>query len=396
MQQLKTILFSLLVLFVTNTFAQQAYTYDAVNIKSYSLYEKGSWKELISYGNDAIANGQDFTLLRLRIGYAAFMIGNFSEAINAYEKVLQNDSYNVTAHYYLWLGRKYLNQPELADKHLAYLLAETLEKEKQKSLAFTGVGIETSFKSTDINGRGNTWYNMLQVQNRFGWNLHMSQAISYFNQTIQLPTFGPNGLPGSAGLTVINQIEYYNKLTFNLNNQWQLKGAYHYTNTPINNTLFQNHSGLIGIKYSGNYFDVQADGIFSKMYDSTISQFDFQLGYYPLGNQKLYGISTAIYRNRNTGSGFNFRQVLGGQVAKKIWLEANITLGSFQDLYENDALYLYNAIDKNNYKAGVMGYFTIGQKCIFELGYTAEQRVLYDKTTTFNQNSITGGLKWKF
>jgi hypothetical protein len=284
----------------------------------------------------------------------------------------------------------------LADKHLAFLSAETLEKEKQHSLAFTGVGIETSFKSTDITGRGDTWYNMLQVDNRFGWNVHMSQAISYFNQTIQLPTNGPNGLPGNAPLTVINQVEYYNKLTFNLNNHWQLKGAYHYTNTPINTIIYQNHSGLIGIKYSGNYFDVQADGIFSKMYDSTISQFDFQLGYYPLGNQKLYGISTAIYRNRNTGSGFNFRQVVGGQVAKKIWLEGNITIGSFQDLFENDALYLYNAVDKNNYKAGVMGYFSIGQRCIFELGYTSEQRVLFGKTTTFNQNSITGGLKWKF
>ena len=396
MQQLRIFIFGLLILFASNIFAQQAYTYDVVNIKSYGLYEKGTWKELINYGNEAIANGQDFTLLRLRIGYAAFMIGNFSEAVKAYEKVLQNDSYNVTAHYYLWLSRKYLNQPELADKHLAFLSAEALVKEKQNSLAFTGVGVETSFKSTNITGRGDTWYNMLHVENRFGWNVHMSQAISYFNQTIQLPTFGPNGLPGNAPLTVINQVEYYNKLTFNLNNHWQIKGAYHYTNTPINATVYQNHSGLIGIKYSGNYFDVQADGVFSKMYDSTISQFDFQLGYYPLGNQKLYGISTAIYRNRTTGSGFNFRQVLGGQVAKKIWLEGNITLGSFQDLFENDALYLYNAIDKNNYKAGVMGYFSLGQKCIFELGYTSEQRVLYGKTTTFNQNSITGGLKWKF
>lgn len=393
MQQLKFLLCSLLLFFATNAISQQLYSYDAVNIKSYSLYEKGSWKELISYGNDAIANGQDFTLLRLRIGYAAFMIGNFSEAINAYEKVLQNDSYNVTAHYYLWLTRKYLNEPELADEHLAFLSAETLEKEKQNPLAFTSVGIESSFKSTNLNGRGNTWYNMLQVQNRFGWNVHMSQAISLFNQTIQLPTIG---LPGNSPLTVINQVEYYNKLTFNLNNHWQLKGAYHYTNTPINATVYQNHSGLFGIKYSGTYFDVQADGIYSKMYDSTISQFDFQLGYYPLGNQKFYGISTAIYRNRTTGSGFNFRQVLGGQVAKKIWLEGNVTLGTFQDLYENDALYLYNAVDKNNYKAGLMGYFSIGQKCIFELGYTSEQRVLYSKTTTFNQNSITGGLKWKF
>ncbi len=186
MQQLRIFIFGLLILFASNIFAQQAYTYDVVNIKSYGLYEKGTWKELINYGNEAIANGQDFTLLRLRIGYAAFMIGNFSEAVKAYEKVLQNDSYNVTAHYYFWLSRKYLNQPDLADKHLAFLSAEALVKEKQNSLAFTGVGVETSFKSTNITGRGDTWYNMLHVENRFGWNVHMSQAISYFKQTIHV------------------------------------------------------------------------------------------------------------------------------------------------------------------------------------------------------------------
>jgi tetratricopeptide (TPR) repeat protein len=388
MQQLKTYLIILFALVIIKCEAQKSNSYDEVNIKSYSLYEKGAWKELINYGNDAIANGQDFTLLRLRIGYAAFMTGNFSESINAYEKVLKNDSYNSTAHYYIWLCRNYLNQPELADKHLAFFTADALQKEKQNSVDFTGVGIETSFKTTDNASRENTWYNMLQLQNRFGWNVHMSQAISLFNQNIQLGT--------TPATTTINQVEYYNKLIFNLNNKWQLKAAYHYTNTPINTIVYQNHSGLLGIKYSSNYFDVQADAIFSKMYDSTISQFDFQVGYYPLGNQKLYGISTAIYRSRTNGSGFNFKQVLGGQVAKKVWLEGNITVGTFQDLYENDALYLYNAVDKNNYKAGIMGYYTISKKCIFELGYTMEQRNLYSKTTTFNQNSITGGLKWKF
>ena len=388
MQQLKIYLLCALAFIAITVSAQKPNNYDEVNIKSYSLYEKGAWKELISYGNESIANGQDFSLLRLRIGYAAFMTNNFSEAINAYEKVLENDSYNNTAHYYLWICRNYLNQPELADKHLAYLTADQLKKEKQNSYDFTGLGVETSFKSTDVSSRGNTWFNMLQVQNRFGWNVHMSQALSLFNQNVQLGT--------SPATTTINQVEYYNKLTFNLSNNWQLKAAYHYTNTPINNTVYQNHSGLLGIKYASSYFDIQADGIYSKMYDSTISQFNCTVGYYPLGNQKLYGISTTTYRNRNTGSGFNFRQVLGGQLTKRIWLEGNVTLGSFQDLFENDGLYLYNAVDKNKYKAGVMSYITIGKNCLFEIGYTMEQRTLYSKTTTFNQNSITGGLKWKF
>ena len=50
MQQLRTFLFCLLLLIASNIFSQQTYTYDVVNIKSYGLYEKSAWKELINYG----------------------------------------------------------------------------------------------------------------------------------------------------------------------------------------------------------------------------------------------------------------------------------------------------------------------------------------------------------
>ncbi|WP_204268173.1 hypothetical protein, partial [Escherichia coli] len=69
---------------------------DEVNTKSYALYEKSAWKELLLYGKEAITAKQDFKLLRLRLGYAAFMLGNYSEALNQYQQVLKNDSYNTT------------------------------------------------------------------------------------------------------------------------------------------------------------------------------------------------------------------------------------------------------------------------------------------------------------
>ncbi|OYX92982.1 MAG: hypothetical protein B7Y76_12265, partial [Sphingobacteriia bacterium 35-40-5] len=106
--------------------AQETLSYEAVNIQSYALYEKGSWKELLEYGKNAVAVGQDFTLLRLRMGYAAFMNSDFSQAIIHYEQVLKNDSYNSTAHYYIWLCRTYLNQSELANLQIPFLSDEVL------------------------------------------------------------------------------------------------------------------------------------------------------------------------------------------------------------------------------------------------------------------------------
>lgn len=399
MHGVKNICIMVLSLIALHSNAQTTWSYDEVNTKSYALYEKNAWKELLHYGREAIAAKQDFKLLRLRLGYAAFMLENYSEALNQYEQVLINDSYNATAHYYIWLCRKYLNQHDLADHELAFFSKEDLAKEKLTKLAFTQVGIEASLKTTDNTLRGNTNYEKLEISNRFGWNIHMTQAVALFNQNIYFVNIPRPGFPPppiTYRTSSINQTEYYNRLTINLGRNWQVKGAYHYTYTPVDNNTFQNKTVFGALKYYNTYFDFQASANFSTVSDTSISQYDAQLGIYPFGNLSLYSFSTAIIRNRPSGSAFNFRQILGVQVAKKIWVEANVTLGKFSDLFENDAMYIYNQIDPNQFKGGLTAYASLSPKCVLAIGYTLEQRIISNTTNTFNQHSITGGLSWKF
>lgn len=399
MHAIKKISFMLAWLFALNSHAQTNWSFDEVNTKSYSLYEQTAWKELLTYGKEAIATHQDFKLLRLRMGYAAFMLGNYSEALGQYQAVLKNDSYNTTAHYYIWLSRKYLNQHDLADHELRFFSKEDLAKEKQNKIAFTNIGIEASLKTTDNTLRGNTNYEKLEISNRFGWNIHVTQAIALFNQNIYFVNIPRPGFPPppiTYRTSSINQVEYYNKLTLNMGRNWQLKGAYHYVNTPIDNNTFNNQTVFGALKYYSSYFDFQTSANFSTVSDSSISQFDAQVGIYPLGNLSLYSFSTAIIRNRPSGSAFNFRQILGVQIASKAWLEANITLGKFSDLFENDALYIYNQIDPNQFKGGLTGYISLSPASVLAIGYTLEQRKISNTTNTFIQHSITGGLSWKF
>ena len=221
----------------------------------------------------------------------------------------------------------------------------------------------------------------------------MDQGATMFNQAInERALFSVVNNRSIA----INQKEYYNRLTINLSSRLQLKTAYHYIYTPFNNLIYQNHAGLAGLRYHGNYFNVQADVIVARVTDSIQQQYNLQLGLYPFGNLNLYSFSTAMFRNRENTSGFNFKQVIGVKLLKNIWLEGNATLGSFNNLFENDALYLYNAIDKNKIKAGALLYLAIGSKLIAQAGYTFEQREIYKTINTFNQHSITGGLSWKF
>ena len=374
-------------------FAQQTISYEEANAKSYALYEKGEWKALLQYGRQYMAQSPDFVLLRLRMGYAAFMLNNFSEALAQYDAVLKKDSYNETAHYYSWLCRKYLNQSELADVHMKYFSKEALQKEKIQNFTITKIGTEVSYKSTPLTARGNSIYARMDLHTRLHRNINMQHGFALYNQTIAEPKFA--AVTNNTNIP-INQKEYYNKTTINLNRQWQIIGACHYLYTPFNNFTYNNHIGLAGVKYSNYYFAIQADAVLGKMTDTALQQYNATLSLYPLGNLNIYSFSTSSLRNRNGKSAFNFKQVIGFKAMKFLWLEGNATFGSFSNFVENDALYLYNAIDANKIKAGATAYITITSKITAQTGYTFEQRELYKSINTFNQHSITGGISCKF
>lgn len=374
-------------------YAQPAIGYGEANEKSYALYEKGEWKTLLQYGKEYVSHSPDFLLLRLRMGYAAFMLSNFSEALRQYDWVLKKDSYNETAHYYSWLCRKYLNQSELAGAHLKYFSKETLQKEKIENFTITKTGVEASYKSTELASRGDGVYARADIHTRLHANINMQHSFALYNQTIAEPRlrFVVNNRS-----IAINQKEYYNKTIINLNKQLQFIGAYHYVYTPFNNFSYNNNIGLVGIKYNNYYFALQADAIFSNITNTNSQQYNATLSLYPMGNLNIYSFSTTSLSNSNNKSSFNFKQVLGIKVIKNIWLEGNATFGSFSNFLENDALYIYNAIDQNKMKAGATAYIVLGNKFSAQLGYTFEKRELYLSTNTFNQHSITGGLSCKF
>ncbi|MFZ4058808.1 MAG: hypothetical protein ACOYKE_11765 [Ferruginibacter sp.] len=392
MQTRKYVLVLLLLLSMQRSWAQSTASYESVDAYSYQLYEKAEWKPLLEFGKEAIGDGQDFVLLRLRMGYASFMLGNYSAAIKQYEAVLKKDSYNTTAHYYIWLCRVYLNQGELAGSSIKNLDKTIVEQNKLKGFAISEVGIESSYKIPDITVRENGMYNRLDIKNRWGNNVYMEQGFALFNQTLDEPLL--SAVTNNNNIAV-NQKEYYNKLTVNLNKRLQFKLAYHYLYTPFNNYIYNNHLGMAGIRYYGNYFDIQADAVVGMVTDTLQQQINLQLSVYPTGNKNFYSITTGMFRNRNSVTGLNLKQVLGVKVLKGIWLEGNATLGMFSNLAENDALYIYNAIDRNKMKAGATVYVA-GKRLTFQAGYTFEQRELYKQPLTFNQHSITGGLSWKF
>ena len=262
---------------------------EMVDVQSYQLYQNGQWDELIIYGNKALQEGIDLNFLRLRLGYAFVMKQQYCEALKHYDIILNKDKFNQIARYYEWFCRINLNQSDFASLNASYFSKEIKKSEKINPFAITSIGVESSYKFTSVSSRGNAFYNAIKVNSRLGWRISMSHNFIGFNQQINEPKLI---YVKDSNAIKINQKEYHNLTSINLNNRFQIKASYHYLQTPFNNFIYNNHVGMIGLKYYNHYFNLQANAIIGKLIDSSIQQFEFQSEYYPSGNLNVYGSTT--------------------------------------------------------------------------------------------------------
>ena len=376
-------------LFFVKVHAQVVETKDEVDWHSSILYNAGQWNELITYGKEKISSGMDFSLLRMRVGYASFVLGNYSQSLKQYQNVLQTEPHNAIALYYVYLNNLYLNNITAARFYAAQLPAETKAYEKISKLKIYSVETEYSYKMPTDTFRKNAQYARIGLNLQLGYRLQLQQSGAWFKQYINEPNM----------IYVVNNQkidlnikEYYGKLIFAATGKVSVIGGFHYIKSPFNNYSYNNRVTFGGVKYTTPYFQFKAMANLGNITDKSYNQYDLTASVYPRGNTKLYTISRIAY-----GDQFTFSQVAGYGITKAIWLEANVTLGKYNSYYENDALYVYNDIDQKEFKTGASVYANLSKNAMLSVNYTFEQKLRYKTTTNyFYQNSINGGLTLKF
>ncbi len=384
----------LLILFISsllfvNTRAQETETPAAVDLHSLSLYNSAQWESLMIYGREKISSGIDFPLLRMRTGYAAFMLGNYSQSLLQYEKVLDAEPDNSIALYYVYLDNLYLNNITAARYYATKLPAETQAEQKINKIKLSAIEAEFSYKMPSDTFRQNAQYFRFGLNVQLGYRLELQQSAAFFNQMINEPRLSP--VIVNRQRVDIREKQYYSKLIFAATGKLSLIGGFHYVSTPFNNVVYNNTIVFGGIKYATPFVHLKAMANFGNISDSSFNQYDATVTVYPMGNTKLYSITRAAYSDD-----FTVSQVIGYGITKNIWLEGNITLGKFNNLLENDALYVFNDIDQKQFKAGGSVYALLSKKVLLSLNYTFEQKLRYKTQITFHQNSLNGGISWKF
>lgn len=362
---------------------------------SYALYQEANWKQLIAYGDQALKEGIDFPLLRLRIAYAQFVSGNFGAALEQYEHVVISDPHNQTARYYGYLCNKYLNRDVLASNYAGYLDSATLSPVKLNKFGLISLGAENTFKLAANSFRGNGSFTRAYLANRLGWRLQAEQSIAYYNQPIYFVQRGNDPKPPIA-FSNDQQAEYYAKLSYALTEKWVLVGAYHYLSTNFRQATYHSNLGLLGLKYAGKYTTFQADLNMGSIIGSHVNQYNGRLGIYPLGNLNLYFISALSAQQQNSAGNVIFNQSLGFKAASNFWLETSATFGTLDNYLDADELYVYNALDITKFRSGATAFYQLGTHLLLQLNYTFEKKTVNDQNIDYTQHSITAGLQWKF
>jgi hypothetical protein len=84
------------------TFATTSKKSQIADSASLALFIAEKWQSLYEYGNSTMKEGIDFSSLRMRTGYAAFMLGKYSQSLKYYSK-----TYLVSARKHPFLKTRY-------------------------------------------------------------------------------------------------------------------------------------------------------------------------------------------------------------------------------------------------------------------------------------------------
>ena len=372
-----------------NGYSQGSANAAAADVRSLQLYNEGKWKELLLFGKSEIASGDDFPLLRMRTGYAAFILRNYSESLKHYANVYDKDPSNATALYYVYLDNIYLDNVTASRYYASKMPGETRASLKIDKSKLSALGLEYSYKVPDIAERGNAQYGRVGLNFQLGYKLELQQSVSFYNQLISEQKL--TAVTNNRNINIA-QREYYGKVVYALGGNTALLGGFHYLYIPFNNYIYNNVVGFAGIKYSTPYVALQAQANISRIRDTSYNQVDGVVTIHPTGNTGLYSISKVSF-----GKELTFIQVLGFKIVKNTWIEGNITVGEYKVLMDHDALYVFDDIDTKKFKAGGSLYLLLAKKVLFSLNYTFEKKQRYGTTNIyFHQQSTTGGLQWNF
>jgi tetratricopeptide (TPR) repeat protein len=429
---------------------EEKLTYQEVDRKSYELYEKGEWRELISFSKRAFSEGFDYYYLRIRAGVANFETKNYMKAAIHFKEALAfNNNDPIAAEYlygcYLDLNRVtdaigiYNTLPSSAKERLIKTLPKlrqaiietgplmSNQPEKFDSLLFLDPA-DSIYGETDVMQSGFYFNAGLSWGFKKGSSVYAGYSLVRLDKEKQVKTGDTLAVTDKYPLT---QHQFYASGIIPVGKGYSILPAVnvildHYETVmskydtlsfdylfPVESTGLNSYIGYLSVIKDFNIIQTGLFAAWSNLNEQEQFQAGFSIVAFPLGNLNLY-LSSKLMNHRNEGRNHAiFEQMIGTRLYKPLWAEINATFGQMINYHENNAFVVYNIADKMKFKAGAKLIYTVNPRWMITAQYIYLLRessyleyslvppdnteaVAVTRTHDFQNQFFLMGLKWSF
>lgn len=367
--------------------------------EQYSAYMKGDWKKVVSLGKLAKKQGADYYYIRARNGYAYYQLGKYKRAEREFEKALKFSSVDpFSLRYGYWSSVLAGNAATALVKTTRMTQAERDTFEVIRPKAFTGISLVGGYRvSTSQNVVGNMPYVAFYLGHQIGKRISINHGISYLNQQRGVNFYAPKSLVWQIGYLISVGVQVAEHTTVAPSfaiQHWQ-------TTSTQASDLFatlavRQQLGCVNFTAIGGYFS-----------DSDTNRYVVggSLSWFPLGNNKLYSITSGGYNFGGRQPNPFFTQTIGGRMFKRGWIRGtfswNQQVMSFEDITIDFA---NNSIDRINWRIGATPTFYPIDPLGISLTYAVESRLYFQKRSeltpvisdNYNIHSFYLGLNYTF
>jgi len=425
-------------------FSQEPETFADFNNRTYTLYERKQWKELLETGRKALKKGYDFYYLRMRMGIAAYEKKNYVRAIHHFRKALifsKNDPLALEYLYYAYLftgrdieaGRLTERMPVAVVKEKGYDNKKNLTGLDLSATYFSKTGLFVVPQNTSTFLAGEGWRNMdesggeasVLIEWKTGKNSRMhtgyrflsKQRSAYLLDSGQGTYYSPN---------IYNQHFFYTDYQAGIFRDTYLKLSAGYLNlrsrfaatgrwglSHIEVFPEHNFTGHLSLRHDFPYLSLVAGAGVSNLNYYSQTQQDAEMILYPLGNRNLYlsgAVTNAVQQATDRAFSHSFfgSAALGVRIAKPVWLELYGSTGDRYNVQLPDGWHIYNEFNPVSSVFGGDVLISFPEKnLVINAGYYQSavtswyfykyQEMLYrNEPIQYNLINIYGGLQWKF
>ncbi len=420
-------------------YAQDSLSYSYFDKKTYELYTKQNWKELITLTKQALDKNYNSYYLQMRIAIAYYERKNYVKATKHFEAAREYNI-NPTLREYLYYSYLFSGYSYKAEYYSNFFSDSLKNKLVIKNHFLKSIDVFAgSFINNDANALSNYEFHnpdkyissSIRYKNKynttfglgfkFSFSNHIKAYINYSylneNKTQITKTNTTNGIEIKNYSNNTKQSSYYFNLKY-LSNNFSLTTAlnilkisdnYYYPEIDYGvvykNTELKSSEIIFGINMQQKIsnFELGLRGTYSNLNSNRQFLAEVEVIYYPLGNKNLYliastgiqNIAEKIVTESTSGRGGGNRQSstystlennnitklkLGFKTFNFLWIEAQAYLGRINEYNETNGFIVYNDISPitSQYRINLISPITEHLSIFVKYMYNTREQYFYN------------------